>query len=172
MSPWVHPPNGIADAAKGIWRSVRAVSEAICRPVICRSFLRGVGPFVQLIQRYKTAKLLSQRLRKTACKTVTEKLLIISHGNTVPLMTRIDVIKGKSLRERRIADPDQGRNFFPRSARQAPCPVARIKPCSRCLGLPAAGPAQRQSLCSGIVPTHLSNLSLRAVPARPLMISF
>jgi hypothetical protein len=108
LSPWVHPPNGIADAAKEIWRSVRAVGEAICRPVICREFLRGVGPFVQRIKSNKiTAKLYSQGLGKTACKTMIEKLLIISHGNTVPLMARVDVIKGKPPRNRKSADADQ-----------------------------------------------------------------
>lgn len=50
-----------------------AGSVAICRPVMCREFLRGVGPFVQRIQFNKiTAKLHSRRLQETACKTLME----------------------------------------------------------------------------------------------------
>ncbi len=36
-----------------------------------------------------------------------QKLLIISHGNTVPFMTRIEVTKGKPLCHRTSADADQ-----------------------------------------------------------------
>jgi len=38
-----------------------------------------------------------------------QKLLIISHSNTVPFMTRIDVIKRKPPRNRMSADENQHR---------------------------------------------------------------
>ena len=47
------------------------------------------------------------KARQTARKTTIEKPSIISQGNTVLLMARVDVIKGKPSRNRKSADADQ-----------------------------------------------------------------